>query len=61
MPKPQSKRLAVKRPSKEETKASKRLKPIEELSEDQLETVTGGVRLLQACATGEHIKKAILI
>jgi hypothetical protein len=59
MPKPKSKRLAVKRPTKEETKASKRQKPSEELSDDQLETVTGGVSLLQACATGEHFSATV--
>jgi bacteriocin-like protein len=44
---------------KEKAKAPKNQKPAEELSEDQLETVTGGT-MMQACATGEHIKKVIL-
>ena len=29
-----------------------------ELSDDELDAVSGGTTLLQACATGQHIKKA---
>jgi bacteriocin-like protein len=44
---------------KEKAKAPNNQKPAEELSEEQLETVTGGT-LTQACASGEHIKKVVI-